>query len=45
MATSGDFFMAMDIGCVSAACLAARGHAVIGVDANPDKTGYMGIGW
>ena len=29
------------VGCVSAACLAARGHAVIGVDANRDKTEFV----
>ena len=29
------------VGCVSAACLAARGHAVIGVDANPDKIEFL----
>jgi GDP-mannose 6-dehydrogenase len=29
------------VGCVSAACLAARGHAVVGVDANRDKTEFV----
>ena len=29
------------VGCVSAACLAARGHAVIGVDTNSDKTEFL----
>ena len=29
------------VGCVSAACLAARGHAVIGVDANRDKIEFL----
>lgn len=29
------------VGCVSAACLAARGHAVLGVDANPQKTAFI----
>ena len=29
------------VGCVSAACFAARGHTVIGVDANPQKTEFI----
>jgi GDP-mannose 6-dehydrogenase len=29
------------VGCVSAACLAARGHAVIGVDVNRDKIEFL----
>src|SRR6478609_9741292 len=29
------------VGCVSAACLAARGHAVVGVDVNPEKTAFL----
>lgn len=29
------------VGCVSAACLASRGHAVIGVDANNDKIEFV----
>ena len=29
------------VGCVSAACLAARGHAVVGVDANRDKIEFL----
>ena len=29
------------VGCVSAACLAARGHAVIGVDASRDKMEFV----
>ena len=29
------------VGCVSAACFAARGHSVIGVDANPQKTQFI----
>lgn len=29
------------VGCVSAACLAARGHTVLGVDASPDKTEFI----
>jgi UDP-glucose 6-dehydrogenase len=29
------------VGCVSAACLAARGHEVIGVDANQDKIEFV----
>ena len=29
------------VGCVSASCLAARGHQVIGVDANPDKIEFV----
>jgi GDP-mannose 6-dehydrogenase len=32
------------VGCVSAACLASRGHTVIGVDANPQKTAFIGAG-
>ncbi|MFH5232755.1 nucleotide sugar dehydrogenase [Antrihabitans spumae] len=29
------------VGCVSAACLASRGHSVIGVDVNPQKTEFL----
>jgi GDP-mannose 6-dehydrogenase len=29
------------VGCVSATCLAARGHHVVGVDANPDKIEFL----
>ena len=29
------------VGCVSAACFAARGHTVLGVDANPQKTDFI----
>lgn len=29
------------VGCVSAACFAARGHAVIGVDVNPQKIEFI----
>ncbi|GAA2062433.1 nucleotide sugar dehydrogenase [Williamsia deligens] len=29
------------VGCVSAACFAARGHRVIGVDVNPSKTQFL----
>ncbi|WP_157556666.1 nucleotide sugar dehydrogenase [Nocardia acidivorans] len=29
------------VGCVSAACLAARGNSVIGVDVNPQKTEFI----
>ena len=29
------------VGCVSAACFAARGHRVVGVDANPAKTQFI----
>ncbi|MGH3794621.1 MAG: nucleotide sugar dehydrogenase [Pseudonocardiaceae bacterium] len=29
------------VGCVSAACFASRGHRVIGVDPNPQKTGLL----
>lgn len=32
------------VGCVSAACLAARGHEVLGVDANPAKTAFIAAG-
>jgi GDP-mannose 6-dehydrogenase len=32
------------VGCVSAACLAARGHEVVGVDANPEKTAALRAG-
>src|SRR5690242_4870305 len=32
------------VGCVSAACLADRGHVVIGVDANPQKTAALRAG-
>lgn len=32
------------VGCVSAACLAARGHTVLGVDANPEKTAFIRAG-
>lgn len=32
------------VGCVSAACLAARGHPVIGVDINPDKAALLRAG-
>ena len=33
-----------DVGCVSAACFAARGHTVIGLDANPQKTEFLAAG-
>lgn len=29
------------VGCVSAACLAARGHRVVGIDINPQKTEFL----
>jgi GDP-mannose 6-dehydrogenase len=32
------------VGCVSAACLAARGHEVVGVDVNPVKIDLIGRG-
>jgi GDP-mannose 6-dehydrogenase len=32
------------VGCVSAACLAARGHEVVGVDVNPAKIDLIGRG-
>ncbi len=32
------------VGCVSAAALAAEGHAVVGVDANPDKAASVNAG-
>ena len=32
------------VGCVSAVCLAARGHRVIGVDVNPEKVDSLGRG-
>ncbi|MGH3493147.1 MAG: nucleotide sugar dehydrogenase [Sciscionella sp.] len=32
------------VGCVSAACLAARGHEVVGVDVNPAKVALVGAG-
>lgn len=32
------------VGCVSAACFAARGYLVIGVDANPQKTEFLAAG-
>ena len=32
------------VGCVSAVCLASRGHSVVGVDVNPDKVQSLGRG-
>ena len=32
------------VGCVSAACFASRGHTVLGVDANPQKTVFVAEG-
>lgn len=32
------------VGCVSAACFAARGNTIIGIDANPQKTQFLAAG-